>query len=113
MIVPFEIIEGSSKYSFFKKGETPCAEVQISIEFIKIVATDIIINLVKHPVKYILFMMLADCKTLCTSNQDKNKKGGTISKKAELDISEVRRLGTTFIFYSLSLAPFIYRLCYG
>lgn len=90
MIVPYDIIEGSSFYSYYKKDEFPCAEVQISVEFIKIIATDFVVNLVKHPIKFCLFWLLFECKELCSTQTGNQKRGGgSNSKKAELDISEV------------------------
>lgn len=114
MIVPYDIIEGSSSYSFFKKDEFPCAEVQISVEFIKIIATDFIVNLVKHPIKFVLFWLFFECKDLCSNKLEKNLKGSSNSKKAELDISEVRFcINILKIYSSLLLAPFIFRLYSG
>lgn len=58
--------------------------MQISIEFLKIVATEVVVYFVKHPIKYILFWLFSECKSLC-SNKIENKK---MIKKAQLDISE-------------------------
>ena len=125
MIVPIEVIKGSSRYSSFKGNEFPCAEVQISVEFIKIIATDFVVNLVKHPIKYILYWLFAECRDMCSNKIDKNlKRGGSSSKKAELDISEVRSLFIIYFFkvrgwYTVYIdcfmddTPFLSSLCLG
>ena len=67
MIIPYEIIEGSSKKKLFKGDKFPCPEVQISVEFIKIIATDFVVNLVKHPIKFAVFWLFFECKELCSN----------------------------------------------
>lgn len=86
MIVPINIIENSNKIVTFNSKEFPCAEVQISVEFIKIVATEIVVYLIKHPVKFTVFWLFFECKDICTS---KLERGKTASFKPDIDISEV------------------------
>lgn len=90
MIVPYSIIEREPGEDSYKATDFPCPEVFISVEFIKIIAIDFVVNLVKHPIKFALFWLFFECKDLCTNKLDKNQKGGSNSKKAELDIAEVR-----------------------
>ncbi len=88
MLVPINIIENSSKVVTFKATEYPCAEVQISIDFLKIIATEVVVYLVKHPVKFSVYWLFGECKDMC----DNKLKPKTSSNKPELDISEVRIL---------------------
>lgn len=85
MIVPVNIIENSNKIVTFKPAESPCAEVQISVEFLKIIATEVVVYLIKHPVKFMLYWLFTECKDLC----DNKLAPKNLSKKPELDISEV------------------------
>jgi hypothetical protein len=76
MIVPYEIIKGSSNFSYFKSSDYPCAEVQISVEFLKIIATDFVVNIIKHPIKFVLFWVLGECKDMFSNKIEKAKGGG-------------------------------------
>jgi hypothetical protein len=86
MIVPINIIENSSAIVTFNKTEFPCAEVQISVEFLKIVATEVVVYLVKHPVKFVLYWLFFECKDLLTSKLERMPSS---SKKPDIDISEL------------------------
>lgn len=86
MIVPINIIEGSSKIVTYDKKVFPCAEVQISVEFLKIVATEVVVYIIKHPVKFFAFWLFFECKEVCTSKLDRSKSS---SFKPDIDISEV------------------------
>jgi hypothetical protein len=39
---------------------------------------------------FVLFWLFFECKEMCSNKLEKKQKGGSNSKKAELDISEVR-----------------------
>lgn len=104
MIVPYTIIEREPGEDSYKATDFPCPEVFISVEFIKIIAIDFVVNLVKHPIKFALFWLFFECKDLCSNKLDKNHKGGSNSKKAELDIAEFV-VGTLYIQTVLWLTP--------
>ena len=88
MIVPINIIENSNKIVTFNDKMFPCAEVQISIEFLKIVATEVVVYLVKHPIKFFVFWLFFECKDICTSKVERIKTSSS-SFKPDIDISEV------------------------
>jgi len=89
MIVPINIIENSSKIVKYNNKDFPCAEVQISVEFLKIIATEVVVYFVKHPAKFFVFWLFFECKEVCTSKIERSKNSSS-SFKPDIDISEVR-----------------------
>ena len=87
MIIPISALKKVNQVVTFDSKTYPCVEVQISIAFLKQIATEFVIYLIKHPVKFFMFWLLGKTRNSCRSADSKEPKAQT---KIELDISEVR-----------------------
>ena len=61
MIVPYNIIPNSSNVVQYNAAEYPCPEVQISVEFLKLLAIEIVVYVISQPLKFIFFWIFASC----------------------------------------------------
>ena len=64
LIVPENIISKNGTILTFNATKYPCAEVQISVNFLTLVATEVAIYVIRHPLKFVLFKAFKSCKNV-------------------------------------------------
>ncbi|CDW90011.1 UNKNOWN [Stylonychia lemnae] len=100
MLFP-ETLISSEDIIKFKASTYPCAEIQISINFIRVVATELVIFILKHPVKFCVHKL----KNICKQNAKYDRPyDETFTEKPRIKVSEFI-VWTLYITTVLWLCP--------
>ena len=84
MLVTEQIFQSAGVMKFLS-STYPCPEIQISMNFLRLVAIEVVIFFIKHPFKFFLYKLKLCCKrSLCGSDSTLLS-----PKKQEVKISEV------------------------